>query len=160
MTITPVRENGEIRHFIAIKRDVTEEKARERALRESEALFRTLAETAPALILMWQEERLTFANQEALRLTGYTLEELQARPIWEFVHPADREMVRQRAWPACGEKTPKPLPLPHPHQGRGGALAGLRRRPRGGGGQPAILGVGLDITKAKERELSWKPSPG
>ncbi|WP_240695469.1 PAS domain S-box protein [Thermus tengchongensis] len=155
MTITPVRENGEIRHFIAIKRDVTEEKARERALRESEALFRTLAETAPALILMWQEERLTFANQEALRLTGYTLEELQARPIWEFVHPADREMVRQRGLARMRGENP-PSRYPFRILTKGGEVRWLDYAAARVevGGQPAILGVGLDITKAKERELS------
>jgi len=71
---------------------------------ESERRFRALAETAPALILMCQAESpekpetasLVYANPEALRLTGYTLEELQSQPIWAFVHPRDRELVRKR----------------------------------------------------------------
>ncbi|WP_206202074.1 PAS domain S-box protein [Thermus caldilimi] len=155
MTITPVREGGEIRHFVAIKRDVTEEKARERALRESEALFRTLAETAPALILMWQEERLTFANEEAIRLTGYTREELASRPIWEFVHPADRAMVRERGLARLrGEAPPSRYTfriLTKEGEVRWLDYSAARVEI---GGKPAIMGVGLDITEAKERELA------
>ncbi|GAA5336760.1 hypothetical protein YIM73052_02230 [Thermus antranikianii] len=155
MTITPVRENGEIRHFIAIRRDVTEEKARERALRESEALFRTLAETAPALILMWQEERLTFANEEAVRLTGYTREELASRPIWEFVHPADRNLVRERGLARLrGENPPSRYTfriLTKEGEVRWLDYSAARVEI---GGKPAIMGVGLDITEAKERELA------
>ncbi|AEV16610.1 HD-hydrolase domain protein [Thermus sp. CCB_US3_UF1] len=155
MTITPVRIGGEIRHFIAIKRDVTEERAKEQALRESEALFRTLAETAPALILLWQGERLTFANQEALRITGYTLEELQSRPVWEFVHPADREMVRARGQARIRGENP-PGRYTFRIQTRAGEVRWLDYSAArvAVGGEPAVLGVALDITEAKERELS------
>ncbi|GAA6735485.1 PAS domain S-box protein [Thermus oshimai] len=155
MSITPVAEGGEIRHFIAVKRDITEEKAREEAVRESEALFRTLAETAPALILLWQEERLVFANPMAEALTGYTREELMERPIWEFVHPLDRALVRERGLARV----------------RGEAVPGrytFRILTKGGevrwldysaarvevGGKPAVLGVALDITEDRERQLS------
>ncbi|MDM7324856.1 MAG: PAS domain S-box protein [Thermus sp.] len=155
MTITPVREDGEIRHFIAIKRDITKEKARERALRESETLFRSLAETAPALILLWQEERLTFVNKEALRLTGYTREELSAHPIWEFVHPADRAMVRERGLARIrGESPPSRYRfriLTKEGEVRWLDYSAVRVEI---GGKPAVLGVGLDITEAQEQALA------
>lgn len=155
MTITPVREAGEVRYFIAIKRDITQEKARERALRESEALFRTLAETAPALILLWQEERLTFANEEVLRLTGYTREELNNRPIWEFVHPADRALVRGRGLARIRGGTP-PSRYTFRILTKEGEMRWLDYSAARVeiGGKPAVLGVGLDITEAKERELA------
>ncbi|WP_105317660.1 PAS domain S-box protein [Thermus tenuipuniceus] len=141
--------------ILVVALDVTQAKAKERALRESEALFRTLAETAPALILMWQEERLTFANQEALHLTGYTREELQSRPIWEFVHPADREMVRARGLARIrGENPPGRYTfriLTREGEVRWLDYSAARVEI---GGKPAILGVGLDITEAKERALS------
>ncbi|WP_038057430.1 PAS domain S-box protein [Thermus amyloliquefaciens] len=140
---------------LVVALDVTQEKAKERALRESEALFRTLAETAPALILMWQGERLTFANEEALRLTGYTREELQSRPIWEFVHPADREMVRERGLARIrGDNPPSRYPfriLTKAGEVRWLDYSAARVEI---GGKPAVLGVGLDITEAKERELA------
>ncbi|WP_448565861.1 PAS domain S-box protein, partial [Thermus sp.] len=128
---------------------------------ESEHRFRALAETAPALILMWQAEspeapetaRLVYANPEALRLTGYSLEELQSQPVWAFVHPQDRELVRKRGLARLrGEDVP--------------ARYAFRILTKGGevrwldfsaarvelGGKPTILGIGLDITEAKERE--------
>jgi len=141
--------------------DVSEEVTRERALKESEALFRTLAETAPALILLWQAEdpkdptsaRLAFANQEALRLTGYSLEELKARPIWKFVHPQDREVVRARGLARLKGKAPPTRytfrVLTKEGQVRWLDYSAARVEVQG---RPAVLGVGLDITEAKERE--------
>ncbi len=163
MTITPVKEEGAVHHFIALKRDVTEEKARERALKESEALFRTLAETAPAFILLWQMEdprnpksaRLTFANQAVTELLGYTPEDLKARPIWEFVHPADRERVRARGLARlAGESPPACYTfriLTKEGEVRWLDYSDARTELRG---RPAILGVGLDVTEARERELA------
>jgi len=163
MTITPVLEEGQVAHFIAFKRDVTEEKAKEQALRESEALFRTLAETAPALILLWQLEnpedpgsaRLAFANPMATEITGYSQEELAARPIWEFVHPADREMVQKRGLARLRGETP-PGRYAFRILTRGGEVRWLDYSAARVeiGGRPAILGVGLDITEAKEKELA------
>ncbi|RIH85979.1 PAS domain S-box protein [Calidithermus roseus] len=134
--------------------DATKELEAQRALAEQEALFRTLSETAPALILLWQEEQLVFANREAERTTGYSLEELKSRPIWEFVHPLDREMVRARGQARL----------------RGEAVESryrFRIRTKSGetrwldysaarvdfGGRPAVLGVGFDVTEAQEHQL-------
>ena len=135
-------------------KDVTEEVERARAAAESELRFKTLAETAPAVILMWQDERLVFVNRTTLELTGYTEAELKSRPIWDFVHSEDREMVKRHALARLrGEAAP--------------ARYAFRIRTKAGetrwldysaatveiGGQPAVLGVGLDVTEAKEHEL-------
>lgn len=134
--------------------DATAELEAQRALAEQEALFRTLSETAPAMILLWQHEGLVFANREAERVTGYSLEELKSRPIWEFVHPLDREMVRARGQARL----------------RGEAVESryrFRIQTKGGetrwldysaarvdfGGRPAVLGVGFDVTEAQEHQL-------
>jgi PAS domain S-box-containing protein/putative nucleotidyltransferase with HDIG domain len=130
---------------------------------ESEHRFRALAETAPALILMWQAEspdapetaRLVYANPEALRLTGYSLEELQSQPIWAFVHPQDRELVRKRGLARLrGEDVPARYPfriLTKEGEVRWLDFSAARVELEG---RPTILGVGLDITEAKERELT------
>jgi len=134
--------------------DATAEIEAQRALAEQEALFRTLSETAPALTLMWQEDRLVFANLEAERITSYSLEELKSHPIWEFVHPLDREVVRTRGLARL----------------RGEGVEGryrFRIQTKSGqtrwldysaarvefGGHPAILGVGFDVTEAQEHQL-------
>jgi PAS domain S-box-containing protein len=128
---------------------------------ESERRFRALAETAPALILMWQAEdptrpesaRLVYANPETLRLTGYTLEELQARPIWEFAHPQDRELVRSRGLARLRGQAP-PTRYAFRILTKGGEVLWLDYSATRVelGGKPTVLGVGLDITEAKERE--------
>jgi len=159
MTITPTLEGGEVRHFVVIKQDVTERIQRERALRESEIRFRTLAETAPALILMWQvgedgTARLVYANDMATRITGYSREELAARSIWAFVHPEDREMVRRRGLArmqgkAVSERyTFRILTKAGEVRWLDYSGAGLEL-----GGKPAALGVGLDVTETRERQL-------
>lgn len=150
----------EARHLTGYTQDVTEEKARERALRESEALFRTLAETAPALILMWQEERLTFANEEAVRLTGYTREELASRPIWEFVHPQTATWCGSGASPASAGKTPQAA-TPSASSPKKGRCAGWTTPLPGWKLAASPPSWGWAWTSRRPRNGSWpsRPSP-
>ena len=138
---------------LVVALDVTERVRTERTLRESEGLFRTLTATAPALIVLWQDERLRFVNDTVLALTGYTPEEVQNRLVWDFVHPQDRELVKR--WGLArlkGEEVPSRYAfriLTKEGEVRWLDYSAARVEI---GGRPAVLGVGLDITEAKERE--------
>ena len=61
-------------------RDITERKRIEEALRQSEAKFRTLAETTDAIIFIQQGTHFCYVNPAAEAITGYRREELLAYP--------------------------------------------------------------------------------
>ena len=65
------------------------------ALRESEARFRTLAETAPCAIFIYQGEEFRYANAAAATVCGYSREELQRMSLGEILHPDFRDAVRE-----------------------------------------------------------------
>jgi PAS domain S-box-containing protein len=67
-----------------------------RSLRESEALFRTLAETTAASIIIHRGGRFLYVNPTVQRLTGYDAEEFSRMEFWEIVHPDHRDLVRER----------------------------------------------------------------
>lgn len=69
------------------------EKARQaqESLRESEAKFRSLAQTVPAAIFIHRDGRVLYANPIAEVLTGYTQEELLFRDFPGLAHPAFRD---------------------------------------------------------------------
>ncbi len=67
-----------------------------RSLRESEARFRTLAETTSASIIIHRGNRFLYVNPTVLRQSGYTTEDYSRMEFWELVHPDHREMVRER----------------------------------------------------------------
>ncbi len=66
------------------------------SLVESEARFRTLAETTTASIIIHRGARLLYANPTVQRITGYLRSELMQMEFWEIVHPDHRELVRER----------------------------------------------------------------
>lgn len=72
-------------------RKLTEEK-----LRENEEIFRVLAETSPTAILLYQGDRIIYANPATERLLGYETDELLRMNFWDWVHGEFREEVRQR----------------------------------------------------------------
>ncbi|MEW6210286.1 MAG: PAS domain S-box protein [Acidobacteriota bacterium] len=76
--------------------DMTERKRTEQALRESEQMFRTLAETVAVGIYIYRDNRLVYANPAAEAIGGYTREELLDLDPWEAVHPDYREAVKER----------------------------------------------------------------
>jgi diguanylate cyclase (GGDEF)-like protein/PAS domain S-box-containing protein len=82
-TISPITNaNGAITHYLAIKEDITERKQLEEELRTSAVRWRALFEhTHDAVLILDLEGHHISANQQALDLLGYTLDELLALSI-------------------------------------------------------------------------------
>jgi diguanylate cyclase (GGDEF)-like protein/PAS domain S-box-containing protein len=94
------RAHATLRHSVALSLDNSDLLARLKAslsrLQESEALFRTLAETTATGIFAYREHYI-YANPAGLAMCGYSLEELRQMPHWQIVHPDDRDMTKVRA---------------------------------------------------------------
>src|SRR5215471_1622240 len=68
------------RHFANTVWDVAERHQLEEALRDSEARFRTLADTFPHGVFVYSGKHVLYVNRYICEITGYTLEELLASP--------------------------------------------------------------------------------
>jgi len=68
------------------------------ALRESEIRFRTLAETAPCAIFIYQGSEIRYVNAVAAETSGYAAEELLRMSFWDLVHPDFHELLRERGF--------------------------------------------------------------
>jgi PAS domain S-box-containing protein len=91
---TPRYLGGEFVGYVGTATDIHERRGMEEALRESEASFRELADTAPAM--MWTtgtDGLITFVNEGWLRFTGTTFEEEMGASWALGVHPDDAELV-------------------------------------------------------------------
>jgi PAS domain S-box-containing protein len=86
-------EQGRIAELQSIGRDITDRKAAEEKLSESEEKYRLLIENVNESIVVAQDGVLKFVNSKATKLLGYSKEELLSRSFTEFIHPDDREMV-------------------------------------------------------------------
>jgi PAS domain S-box-containing protein len=104
----PRFSGGEFVGYVGTATDIHERRSMEEALRESEASFRDLADTAPAMMWTTDEDGLvTFVNEGWLRFTGTTLED-ELGASWQLgVHPDDADVVldtwdqdraERRAW--------------------------------------------------------------
>jgi diguanylate cyclase (GGDEF)-like protein/PAS domain S-box-containing protein len=123
------------------------------ALLESEARFRTLAQTAPCAIVIYQGERFVYANDACLEISGYSREDFLRLRFWELPAPEFREAVKARG---AGRQRGEPVPTRFEF-----------RLLRADGqerwldyfsdtieyeGRPAVLGTAFDVTERKRSE--------
>lgn len=91
-------ENGAILTSLAVMTDVTEWKAAERALRESEARYRMIVETSQeGIVAADHTGRLTYLNRQFAEMLGYGISEIQGRSFQDLVERGlrDETVARQ-----------------------------------------------------------------
>ena len=90
-----VNEAGNPIQLMASFIDVTERRKAEEALRQSEENYRLVVENASDAIMVIQELKIKFANTRTAEITGYSRDELIAKPFIDMVHPDDQAMVME-----------------------------------------------------------------
>jgi PAS domain S-box-containing protein len=123
--------------ILGIVTDISERKASERALRESEANFRALAENAGDGVTIGDENgRHVFVNRRAEEILGYPRERLLGMTFRDFLSPPDRELLDERY-----ERRLRGEPVPSHYE-----VTVVRRD-----GTPALVEVGVAQTEWRGR---------
>lgn len=94
--IAPVKdEDGSIANYVAVKRDITQERENKEALLKNQRLFNMLTESMKDVIwiLDLETKRFTYVSPSVKSMRGYTAEEVMAAPAEDAVVPEHHEFV-------------------------------------------------------------------
>ncbi len=133
--------------------EVRERKRAEAALRESEERYRALTENSLTGIYVHQDGPLVYVNERLAAMGGYSIREMLGRSFWEFVHPQDRQIVKEGFIPGSLTKA-----QPGHYEFRFLCKSGETRwvealcSPINHCGRPATMGNLTDVTQRKRAE--------
>ena len=137
-----------------IARDLSDRRATETALRDSEARFRAVAETAASAIFICSTERFEYVNSASEEITGYPAAELLQKKFWEIAHPDFRDLIRVRGTARLAGDNISPSRYEFKIVRKDGGerwldfTAGIIQHR----GKTALLGTAFDITERKHAE--------
>src|SRR5206468_4695098 len=145
---------------VCLLTDITEQRVAERALKESEARFRRIANSAPALMWVTRLDRVRdFVNDAYMEFLDTDDREYARTYDWRLgIHPDDVERIIAES--VAGEASMKTFTLEGRFRRGDGEYRWLRSTssPRFGpdGEHVGFIGVATDITLAKEAELELR----
>ena len=157
----PLRDaKGDIIGVLSIYEDITQRKAADQALRESEARYRAVVEHSTDGMVVAVDNKVVYVNAAAVRLAGAKqAEEVLGHSVLEFVHPDYRAEAEKRRAKMLETGVPSPI------------IAGRLQRPDGAiieaewigvpivfGGRPAILNSFRDMTEHRRRARALQES--
>lgn len=98
LTVSPIQDsNGAIIGASKIARDISERKAADARLQESEDRYRHLVDISPVGILVYRGGRLAFINGAGLKILGaLSADQLLGKTAMDIVHPDCLSGVRER----------------------------------------------------------------
>jgi len=136
-----------------------ERRRAEEALQESEERYRHLVENTSEAILVIQDGMVKFVNSRTVTSFGYSEAELLARPVFELIHPGDRDMVIQRYRQKI-DGDPKPTRYAYRVIHKSGAIRWIEISSVriDWQGRPATLNLITDITDRKQTEEALRQS--
>lgn len=150
-----VEEGGTVTGIFVAGTDVTEQRLVQLKLRESEARFRLIADSAPVPMWVSNPDRTrSFVNKAYVEFLGMDYEEAAKLDWRTILHPDDHDRVVAQS--VAGEASLKPFSLEGRYRGGDGEWRWIRStsQPRWGpdGNVEGFIGVAHDITEAKEAE--------
>ena len=158
ISLTAFLERGKA-YILAICRDITESKRALEALHESEEKYRTLIENAGEAIVVIQDLKAVFLNPVIAGMTDYTNEEILSMPFVDFIHPDDREIVKDNHIRRLnGENVPSRYSFRLLNKNGGFRWVELNAVRINWKGKPATLNFMIDITERKLSEENAKES--
>ncbi len=139
--------------------DITERKKINEVIKASEEKFRAVAESMPAQIVIFQDDKFVYANPYTEKLTGYTTEETLKMNFWDLVSVENREEVKNK-----GIARQQGKPVPESYEIKIETKSGEEKwlfysaKVINYNGKPAVLGTSIDITQLKKAEANLKGS--
>jgi PAS domain S-box-containing protein len=148
-------ENGRALRILGVNFEVTKRRRAEEGLRESEARFRALADSAPALMWISGEDGVRiFVNAAYVAFAGVTYDEALTLDWRSRLHADDLPAILKGQ--IAGEASRKAFSLAGRYRRADGQMRWLKSfsQPRYGPGEvfSGFIGIAFDVTDAKEAE--------